>query len=226
MTEGRRRLAVVIALAALAGLGAGLAFGVGEDDGPQPSGFASDAQTTSPDPDPGGAPGDEGSPQLPPPEDDPEGIVPGPTGPAPESAQERRAAKTVRSWIRAMTQRDGDGVCSRLAPGALDGVDLPRRRGTCEATVEASLGFARPGFPRWERSQMTDEVSARVGGDEARVVATVFTIYADQRQPTIEDDIVYLEREGEDWLVVKPSATFYRAVGTLDIPPSVLAPPR
>ena len=42
----------------------------------------------------------------------------------------------------------------------------------------------------------------------------------------MEDDIVYLARVGERWLVAKPSATLYRAVGVADVPPSVLAPPR
>ncbi len=72
---------------------------------------------------------------------------------------------------------------------------------------------------------MTDAVSAQVDGDSAKVVATVFTVYADVREPTIEDDIIYLARSGDRWLVAKPSLTLHRAIGDADPPPSVLTPP-
>jgi hypothetical protein len=72
---------------------------------------------------------------------------------------------------------------------------------------------------------MTEDVSAQVDGDSARVVATVFTEYADVREPTIEDDIIHLARSGDRWLVVQPSTTLYRAVGTADVPIEALAPP-
>jgi hypothetical protein len=69
-------------------------------------------------------------------------------------------------------------------------------------------------------------VSALVDGDSARVVATVFTKYADVREPTIEDDIIYLSRAADRWRVLKPSATLYRAVGIADVPLSALEPPK
>ena len=72
---------------------------------------------------------------------------------------------------------------------------------------------------------MTEDVSAQIDGDTARVVATVFTEYADVREPTIEDDIIYLARSGDRWLVVKPSSTLYRAVGNADVPLEALQPP-
>ena len=63
-------------------------------------------------------------------------------------------------------------------------------------------------------------------GRLAKVIATVATSYSDRDEESIEDDIIYLARVGERWLVAKPSATLYRAVGVADVPPSVLSPPR
>lgn len=57
-------------------------------------------------------------------------------------------------------------------------------------------------------------------------MATVVTTYADDREPSIEDDVVYLRREGGRWLIEQPSATLYRAIGTAEVPPQVLSPPR
>jgi hypothetical protein len=64
-----------------------------------------------------------------------------------------------------------------------------------------------------------------VQGDEAKVVATTVTEFSDRDEPSIEDDVVYLVRSGDDWLIAKPSSTLYRSVGVADVPPSVLAPP-
>jgi hypothetical protein len=64
-----------------------------------------------------------------------------------------------------------------------------------------------------------------IDGSEARVTATIVTRFADNREPSVEDDLIYLRMEGERWLIVKPTATLYRAIGVGDIPPQVLAPP-
>jgi hypothetical protein len=56
-------------------------------------------------------------------------------------------------------------------------------------------------------------------------VVTTVTRFADREEPSIEDDVVYLTRSGDDWLIAKPSSTLYRAVGIAEVPPSVLAPP-
>jgi len=64
-----------------------------------------------------------------------------------------------------------------------------------------------------------------IDGSDARVVATIVTHFAGDREPSVEDDLIYLRNEGGRWLVVKPSATLYRAIGVGDIPPQVLAPP-
>ena len=174
--------------------------------------------------DAGDRPG-EGRPD-PDPDPKPDEVAEGPSGPPPTSAPEREAAATVRRFIDALNDGDGEALCRLFEPGALDAVDFPRERGSCAATIAASIGYRDPkGLPVWRRSEVTDAISAQVTGDEARVVATVFTIYEDVREPSIEDDIVYLRASGDEWLIAKPSATLYRAVGIADVPPSVLAPP-
>lgn len=227
MNPSRRTLAV-LAVALLAGVGAGLAIGLDEDDGSEP-GPGSEA-TTAPDPadrspEREDDDRDDDEPKLPPPEEDPTGVEPGPTGRPPKGADEEAAAAAARGYIQALDRRSGAAVCRSFAPGVLAGFEFPEPRESCEATVNASLGSAEQGLPVWERSQMTDEVAVEINGDTARVVATVFTLYADVREPTIEDDIIHLARAGDRWRVAKPSLTLYRAVGDADPPPSVLTPP-
>lgn len=151
----------------------------------------------------------------------------GPSGPPPETDPERAAAAAFRAFVRALAERDADAVCAAFAPGALRGVGFPDPRGSCPDSVAASLGFRdRRGLPVWRTSRLGGPISVRVSGDEARVVATVVTRYADDREPSIEDDVAYLERRGERWLLLQPSATFYRAIGVAEVPPSALRPPK
>src|SRR5687767_1857467 len=58
---------------------------------------------------------------------------------------EAAVAAAVRSYIRGLNSRDAAAVCALFEPGALQVRELPRRRGGCAASVEASLGHARPG---------------------------------------------------------------------------------
>lgn len=141
---------------------------------------------------------------------------------------ERRAAATVRAYVRAIDERDGARVCALLAPGTIDQVELPRPRGTCAAALDASFGYRDPrGLPVWSGSQATGVRVAELDGDgrSAKVIATVTTTYADRAEGSVEDDVVYLARSGAGWLLAKPSATLYRAVGVADVPPTVLSPP-
>jgi len=232
MSSSRRRTAIVLAVAALVGVGAGVVIGLAEDDDPDPGAGSAPAASsttteTQADGPPGGAgsDGDKGEPQLPPEEDDPQGAEPGPTGPAPETTDERAAASAARGYVEALDRRSGTAICRTFVPGALDAIDFPAERSSCPGTVDASLGFRRKGFPVWESSEMTDAVSARVTGDTARVVATIFTVYADVREPTIEDDIVYLQRSGDRWQIAQPSLTLHRAIGDADPPVSALSSP-
>ncbi len=139
---------------------------------------------------------------------------------------QREVARVVRAYTAALNARDGGRVCGLFVPGALAQVDLPRDRGSCDASLSASIGYRDPrGFPVYERSRIGRIPSVTIDGSEARVVATTVTHFAGNREPSVEDDLVYLRNEGERWLIVKPSATLYRAIGVGDIPPQVLAPP-
>lgn len=232
---GRTRAVLAAILAGGVALAVALLTGGGDDS--EPATPIAPVAAPSPQID-GGGPGRDGegrgvegdpAPQADPdPDPKPDEVKEGPSGPAPETASERAAAATARAYVRALDARDGAAVCGLFAPGALDMLEFPRERGSCAATVEASLGYADPrGLPVWERSELTSDLSAQVSasGDEARVVATVFTLYADVREPSIEDDIVYLVARGGEWRIAKPSATIHRAVGIADVPPSVIAPP-
>ena len=142
---------------------------------------------------------------------------------------ERRAARAARDYIEAHRRpRRCQGVRAARS-GSLGELEPPRPRGDCAATIEASIGYRDPrGLPVWKSSRAV-EVS---GGRAARRRATRQgnRDRRDQLSPTatsasIEDDIIYLARVGDRWLVAKPSATLYRAVGVADVPPSVLSPP-
>ena len=142
------------------------------------------------------------------------------------SPDERAVARAVRAYVGSLDQRDGAAACALLAPGAIDAVDLPEERGDCAASLEASIGYRDPrGLPVWESARVVAVPSLEIDGEQAKVVATTVTQFADRDEPSIEDDVVYLRRAGDEWLIAKPSSTLYRAVGVADVPPSVLAPP-
>jgi len=54
---------------------------------------------------------------------------------APGSADERDVARAVRRYIDAIDARDGAAVCASLAPGAIEGFELPRDGGRCADAV-------------------------------------------------------------------------------------------
>ena len=214
---------IVVAIAAPIGCG-------GEDGDPggaegRPA--AEGAQTTDRNTPAEPEEGDRGTP----PSEKPPG---GESGPAEDpshdlrvTALEREAADTVRSYIRALDRSDGERVCALLAPGVIEKVELPILLRGCAESLEASIGYRDPrGLPVWKGAKLLEIASARIQGSRATVVATVHTTFADRTEPSIEDDVVYLERAGGRWLIAKPSATLFRAIGVADIPPVVLSPPR
>jgi hypothetical protein len=141
-------------------------------------------------------------------------------------ARQRLVAAVVRRYVNALDSRNGAAVCSLFVPGALNPVKLPRQDAGCGASVTASIGYRDPrGFPVYCGSRVARIRSVKLDGTDARVVATTVTHFAGNREPSIEDDVVYLEQRGGHWLIVKPSAALYRAIGVGNIPPSVLAPP-
>lgn len=142
-------------------------------------------------------------------------------------SEEREAARTVRAYVNGLDARDGAAVCALLAPGAIDEVELPRRRDGCAESLRASIGFRDPrGLPVWAGARVQGLLTVALDGERASVTATTLTRFADRDQPSIEDDVVHLRRQGGRWLIAKPSSTLYRAVGIADVPPRVLAPPK
>lgn len=141
----------------------------------------------------------------------------------------RAAARTVIDYVDALDAGDGAAVCALLAPGALRELELPIRRGKCARSLTASIGYRDPrGLPVWEGATASSVPVPELGAGArtTRVVVTVVTRFADRDEASIEDDIVYLVRDGGvGWSIAKPSSTLYRAVGIADVPPSVLAPP-
>ena len=149
------------------------------------------------------------------------------SSPAPRlDASQREVAQVARAYVAALNTHDGERACALFVPGALAAVDFPRDRGSCAASLSASIGYRDPrGFPAYDRSRIGRIPSVTIDGSEARLVATTVTHFAGNREPSVEDDLVYLRNEDGRWLIVKPSATLYRAIGVGDIPPQVLAPP-
>jgi len=147
--------------------------------------------------------------------------------PAPRLAPtQRQAASVVRAYVAALNAHDGKRACALFVPGALSSVRFPRDRGSCAASLSASVGYRDPrGFPVYVRSRVARIPDVAISGTNARVTATVVTHFAEGREPSIEDDVVYLTKGGGRWLIVKPSATLYRAIGVGIIPPQALAPP-
>jgi hypothetical protein len=141
-------------------------------------------------------------------------------------ARQRNIADVVRTYVAALNARNGRRACGLFVSGALASVRFPRDRGGCAPSLSASVGYRDPrGFPVYLRSRVARVSNVAVNGLVARVTATVVTRFAGNREPSVEDDIVYLHQVGPRWLIAKPSATLYRAIGVGNIPPSVLAPP-
>jgi hypothetical protein len=168
------------------------------------------------------------------------GTVPAPTasgepdgtGPAESASSDPRvnaledeAGATVHRYVDALDAHDGATVCKLLAPGAIDAVKLPVDRGSCAASLSASIGYRDPrGLPVWAGTEIRG-LRVDVDDPSAKVVAHITTTFADRGQPSFEDDIVYLARSDGAWLLTKPSATLYRAIGVADVPLAVLSPP-
>jgi hypothetical protein len=139
---------------------------------------------------------------------------------------QREVARVVHAYVAALNTGNGERACGLFVPGSLSGVDFPRDRGTCGRSLTASIGYRDPrGFPVYRRSRVARIPAVVIEGSTARVTATTVTRFADNREPSVEDDLIYLRNLAGAWLIAKPSATLYRAIGVGNIPPQVLAPP-
>lgn len=125
------------------------------------------------------------------------------------SADSEAVQAGVRRYVAALDHRDAKRVCQMLATGC-----------------RGSIG-ARPknGGPAWRRTQVVSLKVERLSDSRARVSATVVHHFSDRKYVSVEDDVIYLEKTGGRWLVAKPSATFYRAVGYAQPPLRAFTPP-
>ena len=132
---------------------------------------------------------------------------------------------TVADYIRVLDRHDAVGACALFAPGALDLSLLPKRHGSCVPSMRASIGTApRSGGPAWRKTTLVEVKPEDLGNGRARVRATVTHHFSDRKYVSVEDDVIYLEKRGGRWLLAKPSAILYRAVG-YDSPPLVAFTP-
>jgi hypothetical protein len=139
---------------------------------------------------------------------------------------EEVVTQTVRFYIDALDRHDAGLVCELLEPGALRLSELPVRRGGCASSLAASIGHRRPGgTPAWKRTTIAEIRAVSVEGVGARVTATVVHRFADRKYTSVEDDVIYLRPAGGRWLLAKPSATLYRAVGYPEPPLRAFTPP-
>ena len=154
--------------------------------------------------------------------------VPSETKTTAAGGEERtRITRAVHRYVDSIDASDGAALCALLAPGALRGVELPLRRPSCASSLRASIGYPSPGgSPRWLRTTLVDADSVvTIDGGLGRFTGTVVHRFAGSREPSIEDDVIYLRRIGGRWKIAKPSATFYRAIGARDVPIAALRAP-
>jgi hypothetical protein len=139
---------------------------------------------------------------------------------------QRQIGSVIRAYVAALNAHDGKRACALFVPRALATVRFPRDRGSCATSLSASVGYRDPrGFPVYVRSRVARIPDVAISGTTARVTATVVTRFAGGREPSVEDDVIYLAKSGRRWLIAKPSATLYRALGVGNIPPQAIAPP-
>jgi hypothetical protein len=160
-----------------------------------------------------------------PPEPPPGGGEP-PEEEKPSAAEEEasKVQRAVRDYVAATSDRDGEVLCE-LVDGIAD-LDLPVHHGSCAESVSESIGYRDPrGYPVFEKAVVAGTPEVKIDDRDARATATVVTEFADRKEASVEDDLIFLVRRGGVWVIAKPSSTLYRAIGTPDVPPHVLQPP-
>jgi hypothetical protein len=143
------------------------------------------------------------------------------------SKSDREAVRAVvNSYVAGLNAHDAPAVCALFEPEALQLDELPVEREDCTTSLAASIGRRPPrGGPAWKRSRIEEVTAVSVGEQRARVTATVVHDFSDRKQPSIEEDVIYLDRDDDRWLLVKPSPTLYRAVGYPEPPLRAFTPP-
>jgi hypothetical protein len=157
----------------------------------------------------------------------PEASASGPASKGELTSGDRSAVgRAVDVYISALDRHNAARLCGLFAPGALDLAVLPTRRGGCRPSLRASIGTRpRSRGPAWRRTVLVDVKTEDLGDGRARVSATVTHRFSDRKYVSVEDDVIYLEKLGDRWLLAKPSATLYRAVGYAQPPLRAFSPP-
>jgi hypothetical protein len=157
----------------------------------------------------------------------PEAGAQGPESSGELSGEDRATAvAAVSDYIAALDRRDAARACALFAPGALDLSQLPKRRGGCRGSLRASIGTRpRDAAPAWRKTTLVAAKPEDLGDGRARISATVTHHFSDRKYVSVEDDVIYLQRLGGRWLLAKPSATLYRAVGYESPPLTAFTPP-
>jgi hypothetical protein len=128
--------------------------------------------------------------------------------------------------VKAIDHRDGVGVCSLMAPGAVSKLGLGEGSGGCRATLRAAIGHVRGGGrSEWRGVRVASAPAVATAGKSIRVTVTIAERFARKPPISIEDDVVYLVHRDGRLLVAQPSLALYRGVGVSDVPPTALAPP-
>lgn len=160
------------------------------------------------------------------------GGTPRTTDSRPSQADRQRAAAAAEdaysTYIDAIDERDGETICLLLPADARRVLKPPVDRGGCAESLSASIGYRDPrGYPVWRRTTLTGIEGSSVGSDlaTARLTAGIVTEFADRTEPSIENDIVYMEQVDGEWRLAKPSSAIYRAIGRPEPPPDVISPP-
>jgi hypothetical protein len=154
--------------------------------------------------------------------------APSTTGNGAHPARKReRPAVTARAYIDALNARDGDRLCSLLARGSWRQLTLQRKQFGCARALTASIGQPGPhGEPRWLGSRLVKVGAVDRTGRIVRVTISLRHRFAGTTgEVPVEQDVVYLQPAGRHWLIAKPSAVLYRAVGIGDVPTEALEPP-
>ena len=150
-------------------------------------------------------------------------------GPAVEelSQSDQEAVRAVvDSYVASLNAQDAAALCALFEPDALPLDELPAERDDCVTSLRASIGRRPPqGGPAWKRTRIDEVTAVSVGEERARVTATVVHDFSDRKQPSIEEDVIYLDSTDGGWLIAKPSPTLYRAVGYPEPPLRAFTPP-
>jgi hypothetical protein len=134
-----------------------------------------------------------------------------------------RSAVVIERYIQAINTRDGAAICTRMVPGSIAQITLPKRKDNCAQSLSASIGYHEAnGPPTLTGVKLRKAV---IGASADQAIATLAPTFEGQQRTLITREKVYLVKVKRRWLIAKPSPILYRAVGQRP-PASASRPPR